>query len=231
MVLSRRQMGRRQILEAKSMSFSAVGDVFDIPGFRAHVAGLDLSWADSVCLHHTASPDLSMRPKGWTIQHMRNLAHFYGVELGWSSGPHLFTDEDQIFGLSPLTSRGVHARSFNARSIGIEALGDYDNEDPGTGRGVEVWEMTFQATAVLLDRLGLEATTETVLFHRDDPKTWKTCPGRKISKEWALDCVRAYLDDLRGLNDRTDDEPPTGEPDDVLAAIRNHSEKIIELTN
>jgi len=85
------------------MSFSAVGHVFDPSAFREHLRTVDLSWARGVCLHHTAYPDLSMRPRGWTIQHMRNLASYYGGELGWSAGPHLFADEDQVFGLSPLT--------------------------------------------------------------------------------------------------------------------------------
>lgn len=208
------------------MSFSAVGQVFDLPAFRQHVAGLDLSWAKGVCLHHTAYPDLSMRPKGWTVQHMRNLASYYGGELKWHAGPHLFTDEDQVFGLSPLTAPGVHAVSFNRTHIGIEALGNYDGNDYNTERGVAVWETTVRATAILLARLGLEADNDSVKFHRDDPRTSKTCPGSKIAKAPMVESIAAELALLRGLADREDDPPgppviQSAEPsvEDRLASI------------
>lgn len=189
------------------MSFSAVGQVFDAPAFARHVAGLDLGWARGVCLHHTAEPSLAQRPKGWTIEHMRNLASYYGGKLGWSAGPHLFTDEDQIFGLSPLTSRGVHAVSFNAQFIGIEALGNYDDEDPHNGRGAEVWKTAAAATAILLHRMGLAASDTTVKFHRDDPKTRKTCPGARVDKGTVLAAIAAELESLRAADDRADPAP------------------------
>lgn len=212
------------------MSFSAVGQVFDLPAFRAHVASLDLRWASAVCIHHTASPSLAMRPKGWTVQHMRNLAHYYGAELGWSAGPHLFTDEDQVFGLSPLTSPGIHAASFNRSAIGIEALGDYDSESPSDGRGALVWQTTVNATAILLDRLGLEATGTTVLFHRDDPKTKKTCPGRKVDKKAFLDRVAARLKEIRNIADREDSAAiPVATPVDKIALARDLLRQVQEL--
>lgn len=186
------------------MSFSAVGQVFDIQAFRAHLDALDLSWASSVTIHHTAYPNLEMRPKGWTIQHMRNLANYYGNERRWSAGPHLFTDEDQIFGLSPLTARGVHAKSFNARSIGIEALGNYDQEDPSEGRGKEVWETTAAAVACLLNRMKLAATGDTIKFHRDDPHTSKSCPGNRVIKQVFVDAVKGKLTALRSAPDPSD---------------------------
>ena len=84
---------------------------------------------------------------------MKNLAHYYGKKLGWSAGPHLFTDEDQIFGLSPLTRPGTHARSYNRTHIGIEVLGNYDKEDPKSGRGLQCWKTAAEATAILLKRI------------------------------------------------------------------------------
>lgn len=198
------------------MSFSAVGNVFDIEAFEKHLDSLpSLAWAKGVCVHHTAYPDLSMRPKGWTIQHMRNLADYYGSKLKWSAGPHLFTDEDQIFGLSPLTARGVHAVSFNASYIGIEALGNYDSEDPFSGRGAEVWNTTAHCIALLLKKLGLPANARTILFHRDDPKTTKSCPGKRIGKDWLVAKVEAIMAD-----DRADKESPA-EPDDLDPANSN----------
>jgi hypothetical protein len=164
------------------MSFSSVGLVFDLPSFRQHLTGLDMSWAKSVTIHHTGSPDLAARPKGFTIQHMRNIQSYYEGERKWFRGPHLFTDEDQIFGMSPLTARGTHAETFNTTSIGIEMLGNYDIDSPFEGRGREVLLRTAATTAAILIKLGLPANELTIHFHRDDPKTSKTCPGTKIEK-------------------------------------------------
>ena len=186
------------------MSYQSVGQVFDPITFKAHLETVNIGWADSVTVHHTAYPDLLMRPKGWTIQHMRNLAHYYGSQLGWSAGPHLFTDEDQVFGLSPLTSPGTHARSFNRKSIGIEMLGNYDNEDPFSGRGAQVLETTAAIVAALLIKLGKLPDETTVKFHRDDPKTSKTCPGKKIQKSYFLGLVERHIQSIKRDNSQSD---------------------------
>lgn len=176
------------------MSFSAVGQVFDPQAFEIHIATLDLSWAKSITIHHTGSPNLAQRPKGWTIQHMRNLQHFYQNEKGWKTGPHLFTDEDQVFGLTPLTMPGTHAVSFNRTSIGIEMLGDYDTENPHQGRGLEVLENTAKITGLLLQKIKLPANERTILFHRDDPQTTKTCPGQQINKAAFVQMVQNRME-------------------------------------
>ena len=35
----------------------------------------------------------------------------------------------------------------------------------------------------------------TVKFHRDDPRTSKSCPGTKVSKEWFLNLVENFHDE------------------------------------
>lgn len=173
------------------MSFSAVGEVYDIDSFRQSLSVTKPpAWAKSVTVHHTAAPSLAQRPRGWKIQHMRNLAHFYGKEKRWSAGPHLFTDEDQVFGLTPLHEKGVHARSFNDSSIGIEMLGNFDVEDPTEDRGAAVLTMTAKVVDALLEWLGLPVTDESILFHRDDPRTSKTCPGTRVDKKLFLQTVK-----------------------------------------
>jgi N-acetyl-anhydromuramyl-L-alanine amidase AmpD len=111
---------------------------------------------------------------------MRNLQDYYESK-GWSAGPHLFTDDDQVWTFSPMTARGVHAVSFNSTGIGIEMIGDYDTEDPWTGRGLQVLTTTCLAVKAILARLQL--TPAAIRFHRDDPRATKTCPGKKITKE------------------------------------------------
>ena len=129
-----------------------------------------------------------MRPKGFTAQHIINMRDGY-IEKKWKSGPHIFIDDDQAWFMTPLTEKGVHAVSFNSRSIGIEVLGDYDSEDPFTGRGLQCWHLAAKTTYLLLKWLKLPMNETTVLFHRDDPKTNKTCPGKKIDKTWFIDLM------------------------------------------
>ena len=185
------------------MSFSAIGDVFDRAGLRAKLRSTDLSWCRGVTVHHTAYPDLGMRPKGWTIQHMRNLADYYGNRLGWSAGPHLFIDEGEAFGLSPMDARGVHARSFNRTHIGIEVLGNYDRwqDSPQSGRGAACWTVAAWVCAEITAAIGRDAGA--INFHRDDPRTNKTCPGSAIDREWFIGLVS----DAKKGDDRDGPDP------------------------
>lgn len=159
-----------------------LGQPYTPPAFAAYLATLKWqAWKPQhIVIHHCSAPSLAQRPSGFQPQHMLNLKEFYEGK-GWSAGPHLFIDDDQIWTFSPMTARGVHAVSFNATGIGIEMLGDYDSEDPWSGRGLQVLTTTCRAVQSLLTALRL--TPAALRFHRDDPKTSKTCPGRKISKE------------------------------------------------
>jgi hypothetical protein len=173
------------------MSYANVGKVWSLESFDAYLNSVEKpSWCKGVCLHHTAAPSLSMRPQGLLGQHIRNIEAFY-KNKEWSAGPHFFIDENEIFGMTPPNLKGVHAVSFNRSTIGIEVLGDYDTELPNKGRGLECWKTTAAATAKILRWLNLEPNYNTVLFHRDDPKTSKTCPGRQVQKPWVLDLIRA----------------------------------------
>lgn len=143
----------------------------------------DAAWRGQYpVLHHTASPSLAMRPNGLTEQHLANLLNEYENIQGWSGAPHLFIDdrEDGIIVFQRLDRRGVHAKSFNSAGWGIEMLGDYDTEDPTTGRGAKVLNNAAHALAVLLsvNSGGLSD----IKFHRDDPQTSKTCPGSRVTK-------------------------------------------------
>lgn len=185
------------------MSFSDVGRVYSPHSFRDKLAALPCpDWVRGVTLHHTGAPSLSTRPRGLLPQHIENIAGYYQRELGWKSGPHLFIDEDQIWGMTPLNEKGVHARSFNGSHIGIEVLGEYDSEDPTTGRGLACWQMAAIATAQLVqwicrargEPLNVPTTLrERVNFHRDDRKTTKSCPGNLVKREWFLNLVAAVL--------------------------------------
>jgi len=165
------------------MPFGNVGRVWSRSQFPAAIATMPKpSWVKGITLHHTSAPSLATRPHGLTAQHIDNIRDFYRDELGWSGGPHLFVDDDQIWGMNEFSVPGVHAVSFNRTHLGIEVLGDYDSEDPLSGRGFECWMTALSATRSLLDWLGLPVSS--VNFHRDDPKTKKSCPGKKVTKDW-----------------------------------------------
>ncbi len=179
------------------MGFENVGRVWTAASLRHDLAGSKPpDWVRAIVLHHTQIPDLAMRPRGLTIQHIITIADYYrrpvqSDGLGWSSGPHFFLDEDQAFGMCDVQCRGVHAKGFNAVSLGIEVLGNYDVEDPRGGRGLRCWRNAAAVAGVLLDWLGLAASAETVLFHRDDPATDKQCPGKRVDKDWVLRLIAA----------------------------------------
>jgi len=163
------------------MGFELVGRVWTAESLGRELAGeKPPAWIRAVVLHHTQIPDLAMRPRGLTIQHIITIADWYHRPpdqggLGWSSGPHFFLDEEQIFGMCDVRRRGVHARSFNASALGIEVLGNYDVEDPAAGRGLRCWRNAAALAGVLLGWLGRAPSPETVLFHRDDPCRQSRC--------------------------------------------------------
>src|SRR5579871_1910224 len=103
------------------MGFGNVGQVWNLASFEGYLNGLTLKQWSGVTIHHTAAPSLAQRPTGLTVQHIRNMQSFYeSAPNNWSSGPHLYTDEDQIFGMCPLNEQGVHAVSFNRTYLGLE---------------------------------------------------------------------------------------------------------------
>lgn len=183
------------------MGYELVGQHWDAhgPAFRTYVKRLNLSWVAGITLHHTATPNLAQRPHGFEEQHLRNLRHHYQKKLGWSRGPHLFIDDHRVWGLSSLESRGVHAVSYNRTHLGLEVLGDYDHESPMEGRGLACWKNAASVVAVLLKATGLSASA--VNFHRDDPRTSKTCPGKRVSREWVKELIGAWGQDPETTDD------------------------------
>lgn len=175
------------LLLVAGSDFPIVGHPYLTSGISAYLDAVNFNKSfkpDLIVIHHCAEPSLVQRPNGFITQHMLNLrSHYKG--LGWNSGPHFFVDDKNIWPFTPLYSRGVHAKSFNAKGVGIEMLGDYDNEEPWKGRGAKVLANTRALVKSLFGKLKLDASS--IRFHRDDPKTQKSCPGKKIVKKQFLD--------------------------------------------
>jgi hypothetical protein len=199
------------------MSFDNTESQWNFSGFKSYLDKIGIPWHPAaVTIHHTAMPALCHRPQGLTTQHMRNIRHYYENSLNWSTGPHLFVDDTEIpfKGMTPFEEKGTHARSYNRDSWGIEVLGNYDQEDPKTGRGLECWKNAALATSILLKRIGKHPDKTSIRFHRDDPKTSKTCPGKKVTLDWFLGLVKEYGDFIPVLN-----TSPKSEEDEHLDAI------------
>jgi len=59
-------------------------------------------------------------------------------------------------------------------------LGDYENDDFESGRGLRVRENAVAALATLSAILGIDA--HTIRLHREDPLTTHACPGKHVRK-------------------------------------------------
>lgn len=128
-----------------------------------------------ITVHHTGAPSLAQRPHGFTEQHMLNIKWGYENERGWRSGPHFFVDQNGIWVFVDPSYPGIHAASFNSTHHGLEMLGDYDVEFVNT----RVLHHAAVCMRACMDAWGYDEYN----FHRDDPKTTKTCPGKRVSRE------------------------------------------------
>lgn len=175
------------------MGFENVGKVWTPAQLRDYLATIQKpAWCRAITLHHTGIPSLEQRPVGFNEQHIRNMASYYRDKLGWSAGPHLFIDDDQCWGMTDFRQYGIHAKSYNAFSIGIEVLGNYDVEPPNVGRGLNCWKTAAAAAKVILEWIGREPLIrDTVYFHRHEPDAGKDCPGKKVLESWAIDMIKA----------------------------------------
>jgi hypothetical protein len=188
------------------MPITNVGKCFATPAaFLDYLDDLSFgAWRPRfVTVHHTGSPTLK-NWHGWQKRSdpvtdeewMHNLAGYYGG-LGWSAGPHFFITPRHICVLSPPTRRGVHAVSFNAVSWGVETVGDFDVEPfEGPIRDNLVGALAAMHIAAGLQPDPFQKGVRGLHFHRDDPKTSKTCPGRNVAKAPLVAAVKAKMAEM-----------------------------------
>lgn len=199
------------------MSIPNVGKVFsDAASFLAYLESIQFgAWRPRfITMHHTGAPDLKTW-RAWQTrkvpvtdeQWLRNLAVYYGSSKAqggpadgpWRSGPHFMFTPTHFCVLSPPTARGVHAVSFNALSWGVECVGDFDTETMTP----ELKAHYVEGLACLYVALGMspapfERGVRGLHFHRDDPKTSKTCPGLKVLKPDMVAAIAQKIADMTG---------------------------------
>ncbi len=171
-----------------------VGETFVQEKFDSYCHGLrwDAWRPQFIVLHNTAVPSLAQRPNGFNQTHMKGLEAYYRDSQKWSAGPHLFVDDHAIWVFTPLTVSGVHSPSWNKIALGVEMLGNYEEEDFDTGRGRQVRSNAVAAMATLSAVLGLDP--HTMRLHREDAATTHACPGKNVRK---LEVIQEVEDLMR----------------------------------
>lgn len=195
-----------------------------------------------ITMHHTGGPTLAMW-QGWQrrnppvtdAQWMKNLADYYGKSKAqggpadgpWRSGPHFFFTPNNYCVLSPPTARGVHAKSFNATSWGVECVGDFDTEpftDALKSRYAE--GLACLHIAAGLDVEPFSRGLSGLHFHRDDPATTKTCPGKKVTKLAMVAAIREKMAALSDGSHEDDTPPPVAVKSDRFGVVNTNDLKI-----
>ena len=102
----------------------------------------------------------------------------------------------------------MHCSRVNATSWGVECVGDFDAE-PFTEalRDRYAEGLACLHLAAGLDVEPFSRGLSGLHFHRDDPTTTKTCPGRKVGKDAMVAAIRERMNDLTD-GSHEDDAPP-----------------------
>lgn len=131
-----------------------------------------------VTLHHTVVPTQAT----WRGRRTMEALGRYYRGLGWPAGPHLFLAPDGLYAGTPLAVPGVHAGACNQGSIGLEVVGNFDQQAWGPVLQARVYELT----CLLLRWMRRDETS--VRGHRECLSN-KTCPGAAI----AMGTVRTHI--------------------------------------
>jgi hypothetical protein len=157
----------------------------------------ELKWASwkpvGIVLHNTAAPTLA----GWVesgpahAARIRNLQHYYEMEMGWHAGPHWFVSRSHINEFSNPLKSGIHSRCFNKTHFGIEMVGDYAREPFNSGDGALVRDNAVFVMAALCRKLGWQPAD--LKFHKECKLDNHDCPGKFVSKADMIARVQAAM--------------------------------------
>jgi hypothetical protein len=189
------------------------------------LAGQNLgTWCKFITLHNTSLPSLALWARNRTRFSAKQLV--MNMEDGWRAqhwhtGPHyLVTPEpDQpIFELSDPSAPGVHASCFNLDSIGIEMVGEYNNEDFNSGAGATVRDNAVLLLAALHKKLGLTPLPfvydkRGLHFHKDCVRDQHDCPGSGVVRPAIITLIQAKMSALSAA-------PPAPPAAAAAAAVR-----------
>lgn len=128
------------------------------------------------------------------ITRINSLEHYFKVDQGWPSGPHLFIWRKQIWLFTPLNEKGTHSPSWNGIGIGIEMVADFSKEDDDSGYGLMTRKTTIAVTALLCQKLKINPLVG-IKLHKEDKRTNHDCPGKDFAedKEEVIEEVLEYM--------------------------------------
>lgn len=194
------------------------GHPYDRAALAAHVNGLDFSgWRRKdgsrgkplfVVLHNTSVPTiklwLSWAPEK-RQQYIKNVQQMYENDDHWKSGPHFFVppqNDVAAFGFADPTTAGTHASCFNSDSIGIEMVGEFNDEAFDSGPGALVRDNAVYLMALLHNKLGIALLPYVygrsgLHFHVECRQDNHDCPGSNVHKPDVIARVQAAMASLK----------------------------------
>lgn len=146
---------------------------------------------NGMVVHNTGAPTLKQWHQVPGEVRMRNLVHYFRDQRGWSSAPHAFVADDVIWPFTPFNTPGTHSPSWNGTKLGIEMVADFSREDDDSGAGLKVKRNTVALFGMLHLKLGLNP--DSILLHKEDPRTTHDCPGKDFDKREFIEMVKDWM--------------------------------------
>lgn len=176
------------------------GKGYTLEALKTHLDGLKIFPGAKFCeVHSTGAPSLVQwyHTAHWAPDRRihESLVSYYRDQKKWHAGPHLFVDQDFIWGFTPMTSAGVHSPSWNDRAIGMEIVGNMDVEQFRLPQR----QLVVGALGLLHKKMGWDPAkyirgVSGLHFHKEDPKTdHHNCPGKNVIKPQLLKDVQNYM--------------------------------------
>jgi len=180
---------------------------YTIDGFRAHLLGQSGRHPKATVLHHCWRPNAQQYRGISTIQGIQR-THMAGAfpsgiaancycgpdgaiynarPLSWSNWAHAYVERawSSVYEPARIIAGGDRAW-FNTWGFGVETVGDFDVEDPTTSRA-----MATSLDVIALVHKLYTIPVERCFLHRDVAN--KTCPGKRVSRDWVHSQLRARL--------------------------------------
>lgn len=180
---------------------------YTIEGFRAYLLGQSGRHPKATVLHHCWRPNAAQYRGISTIDGIQR-THMSGAfpsgiaancytgpdgaiynarPLSWSNWAHAYVERSWANCYEPARIIAGGDRAwFNTWAFGVETVGDFDVEDPTTSRA-----MATSLDVIALVHKLYTIPVERCFLHRDVAD--KTCPGKRVSRDWVHSQLRARL--------------------------------------
>lgn len=165
------------------------GRVFaSVDAFESYLVTESVWWASGATIHHTWRPTVAQWKANTPANNLKGLIRTWRDDNGWTTGPNMVIGPDGIYLASGIKYPGIHAGVCNSTHIGIEIVGDYDNQqwqEPIRGFvygtvGAIARKLRLTWNDIILDKQ--------INGHRECLPN-KSCPGKAIS----LNAFRATI--------------------------------------